>query len=171
MYQTQKTPCIYLINWSCFLVGPVSIIWVQCSVIKALFDPGFILSSSYLVNLYSKTICEFRRLNSKFLNSSEWNFLTINCCHALEYVLSMFSDWSCVWTALHINSNFNLSLFQLLTPTEKLKTATTPWLKWLRKPLLLMWPLSILPCCVLLALSWNATNENPSKDKLSRAIN
>ena len=26
------------------------------------------------------------------------------------------------------------------------------------------------PCCVLLALSWN-TNENPSTDKLSRAIN
>ena len=29
---------------------------------------------------------------------------------------------------------------------------------------------SRLPCCVLLALSWN-TNENPSTDKLSRAIN
>ena len=27
------------------------------------------------------------------------------------------------------------------------------------------------PCCVLLALSWNTTNENPSTDKLSRAIN
>ena len=26
------------------------------------------------------------------------------------------------------------------------------------------------PCCVLLALSWNTTNENPSTDKLSRAI-
>ena len=25
------------------------------------------------------------------------------------------------------------------------------------------------PCCVLLALSWNTTNENPSTDKLSRA--
>ena len=29
---------------------------------------------------------------------------------------------------------------------------------------------SILPCCVLLPLSWN-TNENPSTDKLSRVIN
>ena len=29
---------------------------------------------------------------------------------------------------------------------------------------------SRFPCCVLLALSWN-TNENPSTDKLSRAIN
>ena len=27
------------------------------------------------------------------------------------------------------------------------------------------------PSCVLLALSWNTTNENPSTDKLSRAIN
>ena len=27
------------------------------------------------------------------------------------------------------------------------------------------------PCCVLLALPWNTTNENPSTDKLSRAIN
>ena len=27
------------------------------------------------------------------------------------------------------------------------------------------------PCCVLLALSWNTTNENPSTDKLSGAIN
>ena len=27
------------------------------------------------------------------------------------------------------------------------------------------------PCCVLLALSWNTTNENPSTYKLSRAIN
>ena len=24
-----------------------------------------------------------------------------------------------------------------------------------------------LPCCVLLALSWNTTNENPSTDKLT----
>ena len=31
--------------------------------------------------------------------------------------------------------------------------------------------LSRSPCCVLLALSWNTTNENPSTDKLSRAIN
>ena len=30
---------------------------------------------------------------------------------------------------------------------------------------------SRFPCCVLLALSWNTTNENPSTDKLSRAIN
>ena len=30
---------------------------------------------------------------------------------------------------------------------------------------------SKFPCCVLLALSWNTTNENPSTDKLSRAIN
>ena len=32
---------------------------------------------------------------------------------------------------------------------------------------------SRFPCCVLLALSWNTneTNENPSVDKLSRAIN
>ena len=29
---------------------------------------------------------------------------------------------------------------------------------------------SRFPCCVLLVLSWN-TNENPSTDKLSRAIN
>ena len=29
---------------------------------------------------------------------------------------------------------------------------------------------SRFPCCVLLALSWNTTNENPSTDKLSRAI-
>ena len=29
---------------------------------------------------------------------------------------------------------------------------------------------SRFPCCVLLALSWN-TNENPSTDKLSRAVN
>ena len=27
-----------------------------------------------------------------------------------------------------------------------------------------------VPCCVFLALSWD-TNENPSKDKLSRVIN
>ena len=27
------------------------------------------------------------------------------------------------------------------------------------------------PCCVLLALSWNTTNENPSTDNLIRAIN
>ena len=31
--------------------------------------------------------------------------------------------------------------------------------------------ISRFPCCVLLALSWNTTNENPSTDKLSRAIN
>ena len=31
--------------------------------------------------------------------------------------------------------------------------------------------LSRSPCCVLLALSWNTTNENPSTDRLSRAIN
>ena len=30
---------------------------------------------------------------------------------------------------------------------------------------------SRFPCCVLLALSWNTTNENPSTDKLSRTIN
>ena len=30
---------------------------------------------------------------------------------------------------------------------------------------------SRFPWCVLLALSWNTTNENPSTDKLSRAIN
>ena len=30
---------------------------------------------------------------------------------------------------------------------------------------------SRFPCCVLLALSWNTTNENPSTDKLSKAIN
>ena len=30
---------------------------------------------------------------------------------------------------------------------------------------------SRFPCCVLLALSWNTTNENPRPDKLSRAIN
>ena len=29
---------------------------------------------------------------------------------------------------------------------------------------------SRFPCCVLLALSWNTTNENPSTDKLSKAI-
>ena len=27
------------------------------------------------------------------------------------------------------------------------------------------------PCCVLLALSWNTTNENPNTDMSSRAIN
>ena len=32
------------------------------------------------------------------------------------------------------------------------------------------WCVSRFPCCVLLGLSWN-TNENPSTDKLSRAIN
>ena len=32
-------------------------------------------------------------------------------------------------------------------------------------------PLSRSPCCVLLALSWNTTNEYPSTVKLSRAIN
>ena len=32
-------------------------------------------------------------------------------------------------------------------------------------------PTSRFPCCVLLILSWNTTNENPSTDKLSRAIN
>ena len=30
---------------------------------------------------------------------------------------------------------------------------------------------SRFPCCVLLASSWNTTNEKPSTDKLSRAIN
>ena len=30
---------------------------------------------------------------------------------------------------------------------------------------------SRFPCCVLLALLWNTTNEDPSTDKLSRAIN
>ena len=30
---------------------------------------------------------------------------------------------------------------------------------------------SRFPCCILLALSWNKTNKNPSRDKLSRAIN
>ena len=30
---------------------------------------------------------------------------------------------------------------------------------------------SRFPCCVLLVLSWNTTNENPSAEKLSRAIN
>ena len=30
---------------------------------------------------------------------------------------------------------------------------------------------SRFPCCVLLALSGNTTNENPSIDKLSRAFN
>ena len=30
---------------------------------------------------------------------------------------------------------------------------------------------SRFPSCVLLALSWNTTNENPSADKLSRALN
>ena len=32
-------------------------------------------------------------------------------------------------------------------------------------------PGSRYPCCVLLALSWNTTNEYPSTNKLSRAIN
>ena len=36
--------------------------------------------------------------------------------------------------------------------------------------LFLLIEISRSPCCVLLALSWN-TNENPSTDKLSRAIN
>ena len=38
------------------------------------------------------------------------------------------------------------------------------------KKLSMRFRLSRFPCCVLLALSWN-TNENPSTDKLSRAIN
>ena len=50
---------------------------------------------------------------------------------------------------------------------------TTNWLNFfgrLQKGLCHRLPPSRFPCCVLLALSWN-TNENPSTDKLSRAIN
>ena len=51
---------------------------------------------------------------------------------------------------------------------------TTNWLNFfgrLQKGLCHRLPLSRFPCCVLLALSWNTTNENPNADKSSRVIN
>ena len=48
---------------------------------------------------------------------------------------------------------------------------TTPLLSTNTKKDKIIISTSRFPCCVLLALSWNTTNENPSTDKLSRAIN
>ena len=114
----------------------------------------------------------------------------------VEVVVSKWSDWeSChlKWDHL-LRTTFNCSRIR---PTEKKaqpvwnlltlssdrfqgpwfrKANNEPWLHFnsfvqgfvyeLGKP-----NTSRSPCCVLLGLSWKTTNENPSTDKLSRAIN